>query len=69
MQDSWQTEPTPGTFVANSIITNLTGSAEYIIIETPNKGLAYDTGVTPTPNTFPVVGPYTVTQTNLDYTA
>ena len=58
-----------GTFVANSIITNLTGSAEYIIIETPNKGLAYDTGVAPTPNTFPVVGPYTVTQTNLDYTA
>lgn len=58
-----------GTFVANSTITNVTGTAEYIIAETPNKGLIYDTGVRPVPNTYPVVGPYDVLQTNLDYTA
>jgi hypothetical protein len=62
-------ENVTGNFVANSIITNLTGSAQYIIGELPNNGLAYDTGVTPLPNTYPVVGPYTVNQTNLDYTA
>lgn len=58
-----------GTFVANSIISNLSGSSQYIIGSLPDNGLAYDTGVTPTPNTYPVIGPYTVNQTTLDNTA
>lgn len=57
-----------GVFIANSIISNISGSAQYIIGSLPNNGLAYDTGVNPTPNTYPVTGPYTVNQTNLDYT-
>lgn len=57
-----------GTFVANSIITNLSNSAEYIIGELPGSGIAYTTSVTPTPNTYPVVGPYVVNTVTEDYT-
>ena len=57
-----------GKFVANSIITSIDGSAEYVIAELPNNGLTYDTGVVPIPNTYPVVGPYTTNTSFTDYT-
>lgn len=57
-----------GTFTANSIISNVLNSAEYIIAQLPSNGIAYATSVTPTPNTYPVSGPYTTNTAFTDYT-
>lgn len=57
-----------GNFSANSIITNMSHSAQYVIDQLPDSSLAYTTSVTPTPNTYPVTGPYTINTSYTDYT-
>ena len=73
--DSWNTHtnilqisPIFGKFSANSTIKNLENTANYIILNTNNSGLAYTTIITPTPNTYPVVGPYDYIINTTDYT-
>lgn len=57
-----------GSFTQNAILRNVVGSAEYFIGSLPTGGLAYATSVTPTPNTFPTVGPYDLTIITIDNT-
>jgi len=73
--DSWNTNtntlqitPVSGTFSANSTISNLENTAKYIILNTNSSGLAYTTTTTPTPNTYPVIGPYDYINITKDYT-
>jgi len=47
-----------GSFTKHALLRNVAGSAEYFIGELPESGLVYATSITPTPNTFPPVGPY-----------
>jgi hypothetical protein len=58
-----------GKFVANSSISNLRGTTTYNILSTPNSGLAYSYVITPTPDTYPVDGPYDYNIEITDYTA
>jgi hypothetical protein len=57
-----------GTFTQNSILRNVAGSAEYFIGTLPGSGLVYSTSITPTPNTFPPVGPYGLAISSTDNT-
>ena len=73
--DSWnsttktlQISPIFGTFSANSSITNLENTAKYVVGYSNNSNLAYTTTITPTPNTYPVIGPYDYIINTQDYT-
>jgi hypothetical protein len=57
-----------GDFTVNSILRNVSGSAEYLIGTLPTAGLAYATSETPTSNTFPPTGPYGINITYVDNT-
>jgi hypothetical protein len=57
-----------GSFTQHAILRNVTGSAEYFIGSLPSSGLVYATSITPTPNTFPIVGPYESTVMTIDNT-
>lgn len=57
-----------GSIKANTKIHNVSKTSEYFVRELPKTGLAFTTKITPTPNTYPVTGPFDyVIQVN-DYT-
>jgi hypothetical protein len=57
-----------GEFTVNSILRNVSGSAEYVIGTLPTAGIAYTTSITPTSNTFPPTGPYGINIAYVDNT-
>lgn len=63
-----QINPLYGTFTANSTIENLEQTATYNIQYANGNKIAYNTLITPVPNTYPVVGPYEYNIVTTDYT-
>ena len=59
--------PVSGSFTPNTVIQNLEKTAKYITANV-NGSIAYNTKITPVPNTYPVVGPYDYNIITTDYT-
>jgi hypothetical protein len=57
-----------GDFKTGSLLRNVAGSAEYFVLEVPTSQLAYSTAVSPSSNTFPPTGPYSINIIKTDYT-
>ena len=60
--------PLFGLFSANSTIQNVGKTAKYVIDYTNGSQTAYNTIITPVPNTYPVIGPYDYNIVTTDYT-
>lgn len=49
-----------GSITANSTLYNISRTKQYNIVSLPDTGIYLTTSATPSPNTYPVTGPYTV---------
>lgn len=49
-----------GNFTANTRLYNISRTKQYTVQSLPDSGIYLTTTVTPTPNTFPVTGPYDI---------
>ena len=63
-----QINPLSGSFSSNVLIKNIEQTAKYNINYVNGSTIAYNTIITPVPNTYPVVGPYDYNIVTTDYT-
>lgn len=63
-----EVNPIYGTFIANTHVMNVGKTADYIVSSVGGSGLVLNTTVTPVPNTYPAVLPFSYNIVETDYT-